>query len=100
MGHYWFDQYSILHFATGILAYFWGVGLYLTMMVHILFELFENTTYGMWFINNWLPFWPGGKTNPDTIINSISDIIFTLSGWLSAYYLSAYYLGKKANAKN
>jgi hypothetical protein len=91
MGHYWFDQYSILHFATGILAYFWGVGLYLTMMVHILFELFENTTYGMWFINNWLPFWPGGKDHADSLVNNISDTLFTGVGWIISYKLDKYY---------
>lgn len=27
MGYYLLDQYSILHFAMGIVTYFWGIGI-------------------------------------------------------------------------
>jgi membrane glycosyltransferase len=91
MGYYWIDQYSLLHFAVGVLAYFWGVSFYITMMLHILFELFENTTDGMWFINNLIPFWPGGKNHADSLVNNISDIIFTGIGWIISHRLDKYY---------
>jgi hypothetical protein len=87
MGYSVFDQYSILHFATGVIAYFWGISLYLTATMHILFELFENTTDGKKFINNYITIWPGGKTHSDSLVNSISDTIFTIIGWLLSYYL-------------
>lgn len=87
MGHSVFDQYSILHFATGIIAYFWGISLYLTTAIHILFELFENTTSGKKIINRYITIWPGGKTHSDSLVNSISDTIFTIIGWLFSYYL-------------
>jgi hypothetical protein len=91
MGLNIFDQFSILHFATGIISYFWGITLYATLIIHILFELFENTTYGMYFINTWITFWPGGKSNPDSLVNSISDTLFTSIGWIISYYLDTYY---------
>jgi hypothetical protein len=91
MGYYWIDQYSILHFATGIIAYFWGISLYTTLILHILFELFENTTYGMIFINKWFPIWPGGKDHPDSLINCISDTLFTFIGWILSYKLDIIY---------
>ena len=38
-------------------------------------------------INKYIKFWPGGKPNPDSIINNIGDTVGTIVGWLSAYYL-------------
>ena len=59
MGLYMFDQYSFLHFAVGIIAYFWAIGWKRLLIVHTLFEFLENTQMGMYFINHYLPFWPG-----------------------------------------
>ena len=91
MGQYVIDQYSLLHFSVGVLSYFWGVSFYITMMLHILFELFENTTWGMRFINTWIPFWPGGKNHADSLVNNISDILFTGLGWIISDILHIYY---------
>jgi len=96
MGHLWFDQFSILHFATGVVAYFWGISLYVIMMIHILFELFENTTYGIWFIDEWVPFWPGGKSHPDSLLNCITDTLFTGVGWIISFWLDKVYTSKYA----
>ena len=49
-------------------------------------ELIENTQQGIYFINNYITWWPGGKPRPDSIINSIGDTIFSLLGWVIAYY--------------
>jgi len=87
MGLKFFDQYSLLHFAVGIVAYFWGLSLMTTTILHIIFEIIENTKYGMNFINNTITFWPGGKPKADSMINSIGDTLFTSVGWLCAYYL-------------
>ena len=67
---------------------FWGISLKTWIIIHILFELIENTEYGMNIINKWIPFWPGGKPESDSNINSlVGDNIFSILGWLSAYYL-------------
>lgn len=86
MGQYWVDQYSLLHVATGIFAYFWGFSWIGTLLIHTAFELVENTEVGMNFINKRIPFWPGGKPKADSIPNQISDTIMTMIGWFLSRY--------------
>lgn len=90
MGQFFFDQFSLLHFAVGIIAYFWGFSLFFTVIVHILFELLENTKYGMYFINHYVPFWPGGKPFADSMINQISDTLMSTVGWIMAQLADKY----------
>ena len=92
MGLRIFDQYSLLHFAAGIVAYFWSISLFITIVIHILFEFIENTSIGMDIINTYfIGLWPGGKTHPDSLLNRVSDTIFTGLGWLAAYQLDRAY---------
>lgn len=91
MGTRFFDQYSLLHVATGVLAYFWGIGFIISITVHALFEYVENTPEGIRFINEQLSgIWPGGKPRADSTLNMIGDTIFFGIGWASAYALDAY----------
>ena len=92
MGRTWFDQYSLLHLAVGIVAYFWSISLFMTILIHILFEIIENTQFGMNLINTYFKYWwPGGKSYPDSLLNNITDTIFTGIGWLLAYKLDKFY---------
>ena len=84
MGKKLFDKYTLLHFATGIIAYFLGINYWVWLIIHILFEIIENTPCGIKFINNYLVFWPGGKTKSDSLINSVGDTIGASIGWLCA----------------
>jgi hypothetical protein len=86
------DQYSLLHFAVGIIAYFWSVSLLLLIVIHILFEYIENTQWGMKVINTYfIGWWPGGKTHSDNLINQTSDTVFSGLGWLFAKYVDKVY---------
>ena len=85
MGLKLFDQYTYLHFASGIISYFFGLPIILWFIIHTIFEISENTQLGIYIINNYLKFWPGGKPHSDSLINIIGDTIGTLLGWLSAY---------------
>lgn len=88
MGINFLDQYSLLHFATGVIAYFCGMSFEGWILLHTSFEIIENTAIGMAFINNNLKdVWPGGKNYADSFINSVGDIIFSLLGWLMAKWL-------------
>jgi hypothetical protein len=87
MGFQFFDQYTYLHFAVGIIVYFWNISLLNWVILHTVFEVLENTNVGINIINQYIVFWPGGKQSSDTIINNIGDTIGTVLGWLSAYYL-------------
>ena len=71
MGTKLIDQYTYLHFATGIIFYYWGVSLKTGLLLHTIFELVENSDLGMLFINSYFGIWPGGKPYADTFINSI-----------------------------
>ena len=93
MGLRFMDQYSLLHFAVGVIAYFNGMSFVTWSVLHLIFELVENTETGMKIINNYFTFWPGGKSYADAAINSIGDQVFAMLGWLVAQQLDS--LGKK-----
>lgn len=94
MGQRLFDQYSLLHMATGIIAYFFNASLPLWVALHILFEIVENSQIGIKVNNKYLyNIWPGGKPRADSVINSIGDTIASTIGWLLAYWIDN--MGKK-----
>ena len=93
MGYQYFDQYTYLHFAIGVVVYFWHISLINWVILHTIFEFLENTQMGMNIINKYIVFWPGGKLKSDSIINNIGDTFGAVLGWLSAYYLDK--LGNK-----
>ena len=91
MGLLFMDQYSLLHFATGIIAYFVGLRLDQWILIHVIFEIIENSEYAMKFINKYLlAFWPGGKDYADSLINFMGDNIFAIMGWIVAYIVDYY----------
>ena len=90
MGTLFLDQFTYLHFSSGILLYFWGVPIVPALILHTIFEFVENSNFGMNLINRWFPFWPGGKSYSDTFINSLGDTIGFIIGWYSAYILDYY----------
>ena len=95
MGSFFFDQYSILHMASGVIAYFFGIKLINWIIAHGLFEYLENTNQGINFINTYLKnIWPGGKPKSDSFTNSmLGDNFFAVLGWCIAYYFDE--MGKK-----
>ena len=95
MGRMLFDQYTLLHFAVGIVAYFWGFTLNTFIIIHTLFEIIENTDFGINFINKYLTIWPGGKPQADNILNILGDTIGGLFGWICAYKLDKYGIKRK-----
>jgi len=81
------DKYSYLHFAVGVILYYWNIKLSTSIIIHILFEIIENTNTGVYIIDNYITLWPGGKKNKDSLTNSIGDTIFFTLGWISASML-------------
>lgn len=84
------DKFSYLHFVTGALVYYWNISLPIWILLHTLFEIFENTSFGIKFIDNYIKLWPGGKKYADSFINSIGDTFFAILGWLSSYFIANY----------
>jgi hypothetical protein len=85
MGKQFTDNFSLLHFATGIIAYYWNISFVEWFILHIIFEYVENTVYGMKIINK-IKLWPGGKYHPDSFLNSVGDQFYALLGWIFASY--------------
>ena len=84
MGTYFVDKYSLLHFAVGILFRFFNINFTISLLLHILFEVVENSKQGVYFIDHYLTFWPGGKQKSDSFINSVGDTVFFALGWFIA----------------
>ena len=90
-----FDQYSLLNFASGVTAYFWGaVRFDFFVCFIILFELFQNSSIGINLINKYIPFWPKAKPEPESMVNICGDIFFTILGWKVAELLDEFYSEK------
>ncbi len=85
MGIYFTDRYSLLHFAIGIVAYYWNVSFALWFTIHFAFEYFENTLLGMQIIRK-IKLWPGGKERADNMLNRMGDQFYGAFGWIFAYY--------------
>jgi hypothetical protein len=95
MGSRLLDQYSLLHAAVGVLAYFWNVPLWIGTILHILFEYAENTPWGIQLINKYMIEpgifgWPGDKRNPDGMMNQIGDVLVFIVGWIAASTLDTF----------
>ena len=90
IGSQFLDQYSLLHFVVGIVVYFWGLPFWLWNALHILFELGENTSKGMYLIDHFAPFWPGGKNYVGSWLNIGADVLCGAVGWMLAYWLDSY----------
>ena len=92
MGYRLLDQYSLLHFATGVVLYFWNIPFVVALAGHMLFEFFENTKSGMNFINTYFIHpgyfsWPGGKNQADSALNQFGDNLTFAAGWLISAYI-------------
>ena len=93
MGIYFTDKYSLLHFVSGISAYYWNFSLLNWFIFHFLFELIENRPQIVKLIDR-IPFWPGGKKSPDALLNSSGDQFYAVLGWIfTDYYLKTFYGG-------
>lgn len=94
MGQKFMDQFSLLHFAVGVIAQFWGVDLGWFIVIHTIFEALENTEYVMRFTRHF-HYWPGGKPLADSFLNMVGDTFFSILGWVCAYCIQA--IGEKNN---
>jgi len=84
MGKYLLDTFSIIHFVVGILWRYMGFDIIRLFIYHSIFEIVENSNFGIHIINTYVKIWPGGKPAADTPINSIGDVLISLVGWMLA----------------
>jgi len=92
MGVYFTDQFSLLHFAAGIVAYYWKISFLWWFGLHLLYEWITNTEWGIYFINHYTP-WPWGHLHRDTLTNQMGDHVYGLVGWIVGYAVVGYFYG-------
>jgi hypothetical protein len=83
-----------IHYATGKVAYFWGISPIPFFLAHVTFEVVENTDAGMDFINK-THWWPGGK--PRSITNMMGDNLAAVAGYYCTYNLARWGKGKSGS---
>lgn len=87
MGENYIDQYTLLHFASGVIGYYWGMGMWGMFAIHSIYEYIENTGVMMGVIEKYIRKWPGGKRHRDKFGNSVMDTVAAMIGWITAAIL-------------
>ena len=82
MGQKLIDQYSLLHFASGVFFYFLGIKFEIALLLHTLFEIVENIPLGITNVYYLHLFWLGGRNEPDSLLNSVGDTVVFVVGFL------------------
>jgi hypothetical protein len=77
------DQYSLLHFAVGVLLFFGRFSFLLATLTHATFSLLYNNDAGYSFIKRYAAWWPGSK-RADSYYNMLGDNLSFNAGWLVA----------------
>jgi len=92
MGVKLFDRFSFLHAMWGVISYTFGIRSFIIAVVlHTILEIMENSIYGQYTINTYLPWWPGMKPKGDTFTNILGDTISFSIGWWTAYCIFRIY---------
>lgn len=79
------------HFISGVIAYYIGFPLIPFIILHILWEIVDNTRYfrdRSIKMFSWLPFL---AYRLDTVYNSQTDNIFAILGWYTGKWISEHY---------
>lgn len=81
------DKYSIIHFIAGFIVYFLRINITSWFILNTVFEMYENMGVGSSVTNIVMEKFSISSGNPETLANSIGDVICSLVGWICAYYL-------------
>lgn len=93
MGILFTDKFSLLHFAAGVIMYYWNISFLSWFIFHVIYEYAENTRTGMKIINT-ITLWPGGKNYPDSLLNRMGDQFYGMLGWIFTHYFIKLVYGK------
>lgn len=94
MGVLFTDKFSLLHFASGIIAYYWNLSFFHWFMLHLIYEMIQNSKYGILFINNVVTLWPGGKLGYDSYTNMTGDQFYGMLGWTFTHFFLHFFYGE------
>ncbi len=85
MDQYAFDEYSVVHFAIGVLTYQSGFSFVTLAIVYSIFKIFSNVSLGMYVIDTYITPLLGYKLFPESFKNIGTDLAMCLLGWLVGY---------------
>ena len=85
MDQYAFDEYSIVHFAIGVLTFQAGFSFVTLAIVYAIFKIFSNMSLGMYVIDTYVTPLLGYKLFPESFKNIGSDLGMCFLGWLIGF---------------
>jgi len=85
MDQYAFDEYSVVHFAIGLLTFQAGFSFLTLAIVYAIFKVFSNVSLGMYVIDTYVTPLLGYKLFPESFKNIGSDLGMCFLGWLVGF---------------
>ena len=81
------DKYSIIHFIAGFIVYFLKINITTLFVLSTIYDVYENSRNGNHISKIIKEKFLFSAGDPETLVNSIGDIVCTLMGWICAYYI-------------
>ena len=85
MDQYAFDEYSVVHFAIGLLTFQAGFSFLTLAIVYAIFKIFINVSVGMYVVDTYITPLLGYKLFPESFKNIGSDLGMCFLGWLVGF---------------
>jgi hypothetical protein len=85
MDQYAFDEYSIVHFAIGVLTFQAGFSFVTLAIIYAVFKIFSNISLGMYVIDKYFTRFIDYKLYPESFKNIGSDLGMCFLGWLFGF---------------
>jgi hypothetical protein len=85
MDQYAFDEYSIVHFAIGVLTFQAGFSFVTLAILYAIFKIFSNMSLGMYVIDKYFTPFIGYKLYPESFKNIGTDLALCFIGWIFGY---------------
>jgi hypothetical protein len=85
MDQYAFDEFSVVHFAIGVLTFQAGFSFLTLAIIYSIFKIFSNVSLGMYVIDTYVTPLLGYKLFPESFKNIGSDLGMCFLGWLVGF---------------
>lgn len=88
------DKYSSVHFIVGFIVYFLNINITILFALSTIYEIYENSRNGCCMSKTIGEKFSFSAGDPETLINSVGDIVCVLLGWICAYYIDKKIMNK------
>jgi hypothetical protein len=87
MDQYAFDEFSMAHFAFGILSFQTGVSFVSLAILYTIFKVIGNISIGKYVIDSYLTPVLGYKLYSESFKNIVADLSMCFLGWFAGFLL-------------